>query len=40
MARTLIQPLSEAQAARQGFDEVAAQARTEPVALTTEQPRT
>jgi NAD(P)-dependent dehydrogenase (short-subunit alcohol dehydrogenase family) len=40
MARTLIQPLSEAQAARQGFDEIAAQARTEPVALTTEQPRT
>ncbi|MCW2991376.1 MAG: short-chain dehydrogenase/reductase [Solirubrobacterales bacterium] len=40
MGRTLIQPLSERQAVRQGVAEVLAQARTEPAVLTTEQPET
>lgn len=38
LLRTLIQPLSEKGAAARGFDELAAEARTEPAVLTTEQP--
>jgi NAD(P)-dependent dehydrogenase (short-subunit alcohol dehydrogenase family) len=40
MARTLVQPLSERQAIRQGISEVLEQTRSEPATLTTEQPRT
>src|SRR3954454_18312081 len=39
LGRTLIQPLQEKQAIRQGVDELIATSRTEPTVLTTDQPR-